>query len=522
MESNSNSISNSNNRTVLSDEPSLSSAALCLSIHWLGSNFRPEFTHQCLENESFCGYQPLANVLEEERAKYLAASMPDDGKNTEEPAAAAVVVLHKTHLGHSHGDQELLVSITLAPSCRKCQVSIQTTTTTTTTTSTSCTTSKRNAENNNERDNRETKKLKAEDNDDDGDDHPESSSSTAAHETTNKLIDGSAAKKPLSFSEIRKSIAKALPEIVEDESSCRDDYLSHPLGEVLTEYKTNEKTFIITLANGEAQDVTAYHSQVQPLALWFIENADDVDVSNHETGGFWKVLYLYQKHNNNDVDNNNDNANQYSLVGYMTLFHFFAPFHKPEPGIVVRICQALVLPTYQGQGHGKRLMQALYDLVHHGQKYYTDGQAIVQVNVEDPAPGFIALRNKMDLQLLNDHPEWWPAHNKDATDEAFFTAVSEKEALDMSSKSKVTPHQIHIVNELVKLQSLMSEQQKTTTDSEELEKRFRLMVKKRLNKEHREDMSAFPTKDQKKAFLANLFDEQYQSYQALLMKRNKP
>jgi hypothetical protein len=47
------------------------------------------------------------------------------------------------------------------------------------------------------------------------------------------------------------------------------------------------------------------------------------------------------------------------------------------------------------------------------------------------------------------------------------------------------------------------------------------MVKKRLNKDHREDMSAYPTKDEKKAYLAKLFDEQYQLYQALLFKKTE-
>ena len=53
-------------------------------------------------------------------------------------------------------------------------------------------------------------------------------------------------------------------------------------------------------------------------------------------------------------------------------------------------------------------------------------------------------------------------------------------------------------------------------NKEELERLFRLMVKRRLNKEHREDMSSYPTKDEKKVYLAKLFEEEYEAYQRLL------
>ena len=50
---------------------------------------------------------------------------------------------------------------------------------------------------------------------------------------------------------------------------------------------------------------------------------------------------------------------------------------------------------------------------------------------------------------------------------------------------------------------------------EEYQKRFRLMVKKRLQKENREEMSSYRTKDDKKAFLARLFDDEHKLYRKL-------
>jgi histone acetyltransferase 1 len=551
-------------RTILSDEPRLSSAALCTTLNLLDASFRPEFTHQCVEQEVFRGHRPVSSVVNEEEAKLVVVGTKDDDSKDNKKA-----VLHKSHIGHEDDEDdqaityELDIQITLAPSGRQSHVAIHRhpILTTTTTTTRPTRTNTPNAS-------------------DDDDDPPAAKKvkigNTAVSSNANETATTSSANgacrsatttttTPLSNDEIQQSIANALPTIVTDAASCRDDYLSEPIGSVLTEYSVTvtmptldqtqkTKTFVLTLADAVA--AADYHAQVQKLALWFIENADDVDIANCESG-FWKVLYIFEKETVGDDDNNdNDNkeTTRYSLVGYMTLFHFSAPFHKPEPGILVRICQALVLPPYQGQGHGTRLMmQGVYDMAHNGKcdgaaAYSNDDPTtIVQVNVEDPAPAFVALRNKMDLQLLTDHPDWWPISassnsqkqntNKPTTgtdDETFFTGLSDADALQTSALAKITPRQVQLVKELQALQACLppasasaSAAKGTTSTNNNTEedglrfKRFRLMVKKRLNKEHREDMSAYPTKDEKKAFLATLFVDEYRRYQAVLLHSSK-
>ena len=201
---------------------------------------------------------------------------------------------------------------------------------------------------------------------------------------------------------------------------------------------------------------------------------------------------------------------------------------------MVRICQALVLPPFQGQGHGKKALQCVYDSVMH-QQQPQDQVPMVQVNVEDPAPGFVALRNKVDLKFLADHPQWWPVSYSSGSldDKEYFSALLDGHATEVSSKAKITTRQVQIVNELIKLKALLqlqgrlpddvsnvsgaSSKQETTKSSHgELETRFRLVVKKRLNRENREEMNAYPTKEEKKAFLAKLFDKEYQAYLALV------
>lgn len=430
---------------VLSDQPRLSSAALSTTLNLCSLSFRPEFTHQCIEKEVFQGHRPLSSVLTLEREKF------GDNENN------GGTILHQSHASHAEATYELDIQIQLAPSCRKCQVSIS--------------------------------RVKC----------------SAAPPSAKKVkIDPS--EEPLTTDEILQCISKALPEISDE--PCHDDFCNHPIGTVLMEYSSmctetdNPQHFVIAIADGAT--ASKYHAEVQHLAIWFIENADNVNLADDQSG-FWKVLYLYRKHD----------SNQFSLAGFLTLFHFNAPFHKPTPGILARICQALVLPPYQGQGHGKKLFNCVYDIVHSKHEgIYEPGQEIVQVNVEDPAPGFIVLRNKVDFQFLMDHKDWWTSTgmNLPESDSSYFSPLSEKEALHISTMAKITPRQVQIVNELVKLKSL-----KGNPDPDR-ETQFRLMVKRRLNKEHREAMGSYPTKEEKKAFLGRLFEEECQNYSLVVGK----
>jgi histone acetyltransferase 1 len=481
------SSANCNTGSVLTDEPRWSSAALCVDLHLLttSQSFKPEYTHQCVEGEVFRGHQPFATALE-------AASKRFKERSSSNGKADQDALLHKSHRGHTTSSNELAIKVELAPSCRKCKVNVQTKSKNCESTEEPC-----------------AKKAKL-----DYESNNESLSSSPPSNTENREVINNT---PMTAAEIQESVSKALPEIVDN--PCTNDYLENPVGTILEEYTATTKEgcsndYCLSFADGLGAN--EYHTQVQKLALWFIENADDVDVSNQDSG-FWKVLYLFQKHP----------SKGYSLVGYMTLFHFMAPFYKPNPGIIVRICQALVFPPYQGQGHGKRMMQIVYDILHgkFQQKAYGNAVRIplVQINIEDPAPGFVALRNKMDLELMAEHAQWWSQqdegtnHHLVVTDEGFFVALSEADALAASGLAKITPRQVHIVRELLKLLALKA----YTGDAKEaLTTKFRLMMKKRLNKEHAEEISTYSTKERKKAYLAELYDMEMQLYESLLTRRS--
>merc|ERR1711971_170352 len=150
--------------------------------------------------------------------------------------------------------------------------------------------------------------------------------------------------------------------------------------------------FILTLADGSDPFVASYHNKVQSLAKWFIEAGDDVDLSD-ETNGSWKVMYLFEQHKDEE-----DSSNKLSLAGYMTLLHVSSPFRKPKPGTVVRVCQALILPPYHKAGHGTQMLNSVYDYAARNHNKETSSENICEINVEDPAPAFVRLRDCVDYR----------------------------------------------------------------------------------------------------------------------------
>jgi len=543
---------------VLTDEPKWASASLCITLNHLGKKIRPEYSHQLVGDECWRGHRPDVSVLRIAAAEYKSSIKVEKDVSTTSSEQSSRAILHKSHKNHDTVRSQLEIRVMLSPSCQKCCVDLI-----------------RTEGNSGEVDNStegepNTKRRRT----DMGSDFPQqtSLSSSDPSRETNQLEDikpvsstsESISLFPMTDSEIISNLCKALPPITsrdDNKSNVEDCFLSEPIGDIMEKYsipasekaggnlstsdsvdndkRQSTKNFVLTIADGRLPYVSEYHRSVQKLALFYIENADTVDVANDGNGGFWKVMYIFQKH---DDDNKEKKRFKYSLVGYFTVFHFIALFHKPVPGLILRICQALILPPFQGEGHGRQLLQTVYNLAHQdsqqlsvsGGDEYND---IIQVNVEDPAPAFTALRNKMDLELvLENYKDWnWPEKGSTWSStmskslasndklKLFFSAIAEKEASEMSITAKITPKQIHIANELFKLKAIRANAGQhvdgaSNVDKDTIERFFRLMVKRRLNREHRDELLEQPTKDDQKAMLAKLFDKQLEGYERILSK----
>ncbi len=567
----------SSSKQDLESTAGLSSAAACIHFHYSidyhstsclttsnSNTFKPVYTHQIFDsNEVIRGYQPFPEAQQEslDIANKLIEKMNSTripSSNDNESTSSSLHTLYYPHSSfqhqyHIHAKSYLDIQIQLAPSCTNCNITLSY---------------------------RDILKEQSVKKDESSDCTNENQFHQTQEEAGKKRKISTILQEDdsiLQIDDIVKLISKGLPTIqnvtttMKDDSSSlynnhstythydNDSFLTSPIGKPLFEYQHQNNTFVLCFANGIDEKVADYHNQVQKLAIWFIENADDVDLTSDEGGGSWKVLYLFHKQQQQQqLQHSKNDVYKYSLVGYVTLFAFYSPFKKPKSGIVLRICQALILPPYQRCGHGKVFIRAVYDYANGKfddkllqQSTTTTSSStlleVVEVNVEDPAPSFEALRNCVDYELFCENyktssssitgTSTSPTVNDDINDALFlplkyykdtcFETIRDNDAVQAASKAKVSKVQVHIAYEIFKLDTVTKvlENINNTTslsssdvsnNSEDIEKSYRLMVKKRLNQHHCEEIGACQTKDQKKKKLGVLYEDTVQKYRKIL------
>lgn len=119
------------------------------------------------------------------------------------------------------------------------------------------------------------------------------------------------------------------------------------------------------------------HMLIYSLACSYrISGADAVDVTDPR----WVLYVTYERIETSD-------KRRFAPVGYVTVFKFINPLGRKgacgsdEMNETHRICQVLVLPTHQRQGHGEQLVQCIAQRAVANDKVF-------ELTVEDPVPAF--------------------------------------------------------------------------------------------------------------------------------------
>jgi len=262
------------------------------------------------------------------------------------------------------------------------------------------------------------------------------------------------------------------------------------LGEELNNSNSNSDSIKLIHSKPSKNPTSAnYFQKVEPLSLFLIETASKVDTTNDKDGGRWEIIFIFE-------------LSSSSFVGYVTLYFFNAPFRKPKPGVVVRICQMIVMPKYQRRGHGQTLVNAVYELARKSDE-------IVEITVEDPCSGFTSLRNLVDYIDVSREL----AKCDGFADRGNYEVLAESTARKIAQRLKIIDKQVVICHELLKFDEV-----KDCVDLVGGEdcKAYRLMVKRRLNKVHQEDLEGFGgDKEKKKLFLATSYLEVVSDYKSL-------
>ncbi|XP_065883019.1 histone acetyltransferase type B catalytic subunit-like isoform X2 [Dysidea avara] len=303
-------------------------------------------------------------------------------------------------------------------------------------------------------------------------------------------------------------ILETLAELVEGGfTTNQDEFLAklpdeakfHPYGELLEAYRKDDVQYEIYKIETVTPGFASYHSRLQVFLLWFVDASSFLDIDDDK----WNFYMLYEKH----IENGQP---FYSIVGYLTLYNYYAYPDKIRP----RISQALIFPPYQRQHHGTKLLNAVYnDLIVQKDVY--------DITVEDPSDGFVALRDMLDCQNCQTLPKFQPPMIHQAFTNATATAAREK--------FKINKKQCQRVYEILRLRA-------TDRNNTEQYKNYRLTVKNRLNapfqKEKKDleklkhfvgsneltDVSTKLSNEERMAKLQEAYKQLEQDYQAVIEK----
>jgi len=232
-------------------------------------------------------------------------------------------------------------------------------------------------------------------------------------------------------------------------ASIDKDETFRPFGELIhcydiTPVNGDEKKFEVYFVNVVDVGWRDYHERIQPFLLFYVDAASYIDVDDDK----WNYFVVYEKYRN-------DIGYRYAFVGYMTVYNYYAYPERIRP----RISQVLVLPPFQRQGHGSKLLQCFYD------HCYVLPE-ILDITVEDPSEGFQRMRDCVDAgNCLKLAP-----FNHDALLRGFSYDME----LEAREKLKLNRRQIRRVYEILRLKA-------TDHSNSQQYKAYRLDVKRRLN-----------------------------------------
>uniref|UniRef100_A0A0E0B1U4 histone acetyltransferase n=2 Tax=Oryza glumipatula TaxID=40148 RepID=A0A0E0B1U4_9ORYZ len=134
----------------------------------------------------------------------------------------------------------------------------------------------------------------------------------------------------------------------------------------------------------ELQGAAAFlYCRLVPLILLLVEGSTPIDITEHG----WEMLLVVKKSAQASSSSN------FLVLGFAAVHHFY---HYPE-STRLRISQILVLPPYQGEGHGLRLLETINSI--------SESENIYDVTIEDPSDYLQYIRSSIDcLRLLTFDP----------------------------------------------------------------------------------------------------------------------
>ncbi|KAL2081587.1 hypothetical protein ACEWY4_023440 [Coilia grayii] len=247
-------------------------------------------------------------------------------------------------------------------------------------------------------------------------------------------------------------------EIIPQGFSCNtDDFISllekegnfKPFGSLIHTYSIHNEeagediTYQIHKADLSCPGFHEYHERLQTFLMWFIETASFIDVDDDR----WDFFLVFEKYNK-------DGETLFATVGYMTVYNYYVYPDKTRP----RVSQMLILPPFQGEGHGAQLLETVH-------RFYCNSPKVQDITAEDPSENYVKLRDFVLVKLCQSLPSF--------SADKLFLGFSEDMASEAQEKLKINKKHARRVYEILRLRA-------TDMSDEEKARAYRLEVKKRL------------------------------------------
>ncbi|XP_051998789.1 histone acetyltransferase type B catalytic subunit-like [Xyrauchen texanus] len=236
-----------------------------------------------------------------------------------------------------------------------------------------------------------------------------------------------------------------------------DDFISllekeakfKPFGSLQHTYKVHNEeagedlTYQIHKVDISCSGFSEYHERLQTFLMWFIETASFIDVDDNH----WDFFLVFEKYNK-------DGETLYATVGYMTVYNYYVYPDKTRP----RVSQMLILPPFQGEGHGAQLLETVH-------RYYCSSPRVQDITAENPSENYVKLRDFVLVKLCLALPSF--------SCEKLSSGFNEEMVSEARDKLKINKKHARRVYEILRLRN-------TDMSNEEKAREFRLEVKKRL------------------------------------------
>lgn len=247
-------------------------------------------------------------------------------------------------------------------------------------------------------------------------------------------------------------------EIIPAGFSCNtDDFITllekeanfKPFGTLLHTYKVHDDeagedlAYQIHKVDVSCPGFREYHKRLQTFLMWFIETASFIDVDDDR----WDFFLVFEKYYK-------DGETLFATVGYMTVYNYYVYPDKTRP----RVSQMLILPPFQGEGHGAQLLEAVH-------RFYCTLPKVQDITAEDPSENYVKLRDFVLVKFCQALPSFSP--------DKLLLGFSEDMAKEAQESLKINKKHARRVYEVLRLRA---------TDMSDVTKarQYRLEVKRRL------------------------------------------